>query len=166
MARNKNKPGLDTEDGRTNFAKESAAGAEPVNTMAMQLFGTPAGGSIEKLIGNAERRNLPQMVKPGEVPLDGIVSGEILKIVDSPVSTVKGKLLWLRHESGSEFLFPCTGTIRAALASGIPAENGKELQAALEKEIGKIFIAKRMPSKTSAKYKKEMFMFDVYTVKQ
>jgi hypothetical protein len=155
---------LNTPEGRTEFAKESEAAA-PENAMALSLFGAPAENSaLEKLMEKAERRNMPQMIKPGEVPLGGIVSGEIVKIVDSPVSTVKGKLLWLRHDNGTEFLFPCTGVVRNALAPGM--EPGKELQAALEKEIGKTFIAKRLPSKTSAKYKKEMYMFDVFTVKQ
>lgn len=154
---------LNTPEGRTQFAEESVKAAAE-NNMAVTLFGAPAENSaIEKLMAKAERRNLPQMVKPGEVPLGGIVSGEIVRVVDSPVSTVKGKLLWLRHESGQEFLFPCTGVVRNALAPGVEA--GKELQAALEKEIGKTFIAKRLPSKTSNKYKKEMYMFDVFTVK-
>ena len=155
------KPALNTPEGRTAFAAESAAQAEG-NPFAVALFGAPAG-NLETLIAKAERRNMPQMLKPGEVPEGAVVSGEIIKVVDSPVSTVKGKLLWLRHDNGTEFLFPCTGVIRNALAPGVEA--GKELQAALEKEIGKTFIAKRMPSKQSAKYKKEMYMFDVFTVK-
>jgi len=94
----------------------------------------------------------------------GIISGEILKIVPSPVSTIKGKLLWLRHESGKEFLFPCTGVIRSALAPGLRGEDdSKELQSVLEKEVGKQFFVRRTGSRPS-KYKKEMFMFDVYTM--
>ncbi len=151
---------LNTPEGRTEFAKESAAAAPAVTALA--IFGAPAGGDIEKLMasGKIERMNMPQMVKPGEVPMDGIVSGLIMKVVDSPVATVKGKLLWLKHSTGQEFTFPCTGVIRNALAPGV--ENGKDLSAALEKHVGKTFIAKRTPSKQSQKYKKEMFMFDVF----
>ncbi len=132
--------------------------SEPAKPSAnmLALFAAPAGVvDSTKLV----RRNLPAMVKPGDVPLGGIVSGEILKIVDSPVSTVKGKLLWLKHSTGQEFLFPCTGVIRNALA---PGKDGKELAEALDKEVGNVIIAKRTESKPS-KYKKEMFMFDVFT---
>jgi len=106
------------------------------------------------------RRNAPPMVKPSDVPIGSAISGEIVAILESPVSTVKGKLLWLRHESGAEYTFPCTGVIRNALAPGCEAE---KLEAALKKEIGKQFVAKRLDDKQSAKYKKAMFMFDVFT---
>ena len=109
------------------------------------------------------RRNLPPLVKPNDVPVGSVVSGEIVKVVNSQVSTVKGKLLWLRHESGTEFLFPVTGTIRSALVPGIGTDDGPQLQAELEKEIGNTFIAKRLENKMSDKYKKSMFMFDVFT---
>jgi len=143
---------------QTEFAAESAAqSVQPSQAMVALFAANPeASARLDKL----ERRNMPQMVKPGDVPMNGIISGEILKVVDSPVSTVKGKLLWLRHDSGAEFTFPCTGVIRNALA---PGKDGKELDAALEKEIGKTFYAKRTPDKQSAKYKKSMFMFDVFT---
>lgn len=161
-----NKKGkLNTPEGRMQFAKESAENPEqPASTLAMTLFGgNPAANEgLEKLLAKAERRNMPQMIKPGDVPMDGIVTGKIIKIVDSPVTTVKGKLLWLQHEGGQEFTFPVTGVIRNALCPGVEE---KELRAALEKEIGKTFIAKRLPGKISGKFKKEMFMFDVYTVK-
>lgn len=115
---------------------------------------------IEQL--KLERRNLPQMIKPSEVPVGGAIMGEIIKIVDSPVTTVKGKLLWLKHESDQEFLFPCTGVIRSALAPGIERDSEK-LQTVLEKEIGKIFIAKAQGTKPSKQGGRDMFMFDVYT---
>ena len=107
------------------------------------------------------RRNMPAMVKPGEVPIGSAISGVIKGVVNSPVSTVKGKLLWIQHESGVEFTFPATGVIRNALAPGVDGE--KELTAALEKFVGKTIVAKRLDDKTSAKYKKAMFMFDVFT---
>lgn len=142
----------------TNFAAESEATAkENAPSAAMLALFKPGGNALP---ANLKRRNLPQMVPPGEIPVDAIVSGEIIDVVDSPVSTVKGKLLWLRHESGAEFTFPCTGVIRNALAPGL---SGKELDEALKKEIGKNFYAKRTLDKQSAKYKKAMFMFDVFT---
>lgn len=143
----------------TKKTKESTvAESAERQSYALKLFGSPSKLDESKLV----RRNLPPMVKPGDVPVDGVVTGEIVKIVDSMVTTVKGKLLWLRHESGTEFLFPCTGVIRNALVPGVK-DDGAELKKALEKEIGKTFVAKRLPDKTSNKFKKNMFMFDVFT---
>ncbi len=141
--------------------KKEAAHKEnkPSNAMIALFSGSDIDTS--KLV----RRNLPQMIKPGDVPLGGTVSGEILKVVNSPVSTVKGKLLWLKHDNGTEFMFPVTGVIRSALAPGIKADD-KELQSVLEENVGHLFIAKRTESKQSEKFKKEMFMFEVFTVKQ
>jgi hypothetical protein len=70
-------------------------------------------------------------------------------------------LIWLKHESGTEFCFPCTGVIRNALCPGVTGE--KEVEAALNKEVGKKLVALRQENKPNAKYKKEMFMFDVFT---
>jgi len=103
-----------------------------------------------------KRRNLPTLVKHSSVPVGGIVSGEIIQVIDSPVTTVKGKLLWLRHKSGTEFTFPCTGVVRSALAPGL---DGKEYDAALDKEIGKNFFAKRTETGGTGK----QIGFDVYT---
>lgn len=139
---------------KSSEAGTASAPEVPATNSMMALF-KPADVPT-KLV----RRNLPPMIKPGEVPMGSVVSGEIIKVVDSPVTTVKGKLLWLRHESGTEFLFPCTGVIRNALVPG--KTEGKELTDALNAEVGKTFFAKRLPNKPS-KYKKEMFMFDVFT---
>lgn len=139
-----------------------------VSTPSPAMVALFAASGAEAKLAKLERRNMPQMFKPSDVPIGGIVSGEIIKVVDSPVTTVKGMLLWLRHESGQEYTFPCTGVIRNALAPG--KKEGKELTDALDKEVGKMFYAKRLenkPSKYNAdlagKVKKEMFMFDVFT---
>lgn len=140
----------------TGVATTSTANGPSAAMLAM--FAAPKGYEIDKL----ERRNAPTLVKPKDVPMDGIVSGEIIKTIDSPNSAIKGKCLWLKHpETGTEFLFPATGVIRQALA---PGKTGDDLQAALDKEVGKMFIAKRLPNGFSAKYDKEMFEFEVYTV--
>lgn len=146
------------------FLAESQANAPAApDARTLALFtaaeAIPGGGKLE-------RRNLPQMVKPDEVPVGAAVVGEIVKIVDSPVSTIKGKLLWMRHASGTEFMFPCTGVIRSALAPGIKDDDGEKLKTALEKEIGKILVAKRQADKVTTKFDKtgkRMFVFDVYT---
>ncbi len=152
MAKKKPTPATDAP------ATDAPASTGP-STAMIALFANNPGVDIGKL----ERRNMPQMIKPGDVPMGGIVSGEIIKIVNSPVSTVKGKLLWLKHSSGTEFTFPCTGVIRNALAPGL---EGKDVDAALQAEVGKLFFAKRTMDKQSQKYKKNMFMFDVFTQSQ
>jgi hypothetical protein len=148
---------------KTKFDKENeerTAQERGPSPAMMALFqpSEQAAQRMEKL----ERRNMPAMYKPDDVPVDGVVSGEIMQIVESPVTTIKGKLLWLRNDSGVEFTFPCTGVIRNALAPGVKSEGG-ELMEALQKEVGKTFYARRLPNKQNSKYKKPMFMFDVYT---
>lgn len=122
-----------------------------------RIFNLPAGFEKSKAI----RRNLPRILKPATIPIDGAVSGVIKAIVDSPSSTVKGFLLHIQHESGEEFLFPCTGTVRQALAPG-REKDSKELKAQLEKEVGKTIVAIRKESIHSDKYDKDMFVFDVF----
>lgn len=103
-----------------------------------------------------ERRNLPMLVLPKDVPVGGAVEAEIIKIVESPgIKKDKGekvqRCMWLKHETGKEFLFPITGVIGAALSE------------APEDEIGKIITIVRTPDRMSGKYKKPMFVFEVYT---
>lgn len=141
----------------TQFAEESAAAATPSTALAIFQTGD-AAAAVD--FSKFKRRNMPQMVKPGDVPVGGVITAEIMDIVDSPVSTVKGKLLWLKTASGQEFTFPCTGVIRNALA---PGKADAELEKTLKGFIGKTLVAKRNPDKTSQKYKKNMFMFDVFT---
>lgn len=138
----------------TKMAKEAAANATP--STALAIFQT--GGEVD--MSKMKRRNMPQMVKAGDVPVDAVITAEIVDVVDSPVSTVKGKLLWLRAPNGQEFTFPCTGVIRNALA---PGKDDKEVKDVLEKLKGKTLVLKRTPDKQSAKFKKNMFMFDVFT---
>lgn len=145
---------------KTKFVEESEKQSSAPSPAMLALF-QPSNESVQRM-ESLERRNMPAMYKPGDVPVGGVVSGEIIKIVDSPVSTVKGKLIWLRNDSGIEFTFPATGVIRNALAPGVK-DDGDKLTEVLEKEIGKMFYAKRLPDKQSTKYKKPMFMFDVFT---
>jgi hypothetical protein len=148
MAENKNK-------NKSKFQQESETIESSANT-ALAIF-APAGAGLP---AGLKRRNMPTMITPGNVPVGAVISGEIVDIVDSPVSTIKGKLLHLRHESGQEYTFPCTGVIRNALA---PGKKDDEADAALRKEIGKKFYAQRLADKPNTKYKKTMYMFDVYT---
>jgi hypothetical protein len=137
---------------RSKFVQESQEAAQAASQHVTALTSALPEGLV--------RRNMPTMVKPGEIPVGTTISGEIVAFVDSPVSTVKGKLIWLRHQNGTEFTLPCTGVIRNAL---VPGKDGAELEKALEKEVGKMFYATRTPDKQNSKYKKSMFMFDVFT---
>ncbi len=157
MAKKKTNPVASTE------TEAPAPGQIAPSTAMVALFAANPNAAAIIDESKFKRRNMPQMVKPGDVPMGGIVSGLIVDIVDSPVSTVKGKLIWIRHENGTEFTFPCTGVIRNALA---PGKDGADLDKALRAEIGNLIMAKRVPDKQSAKYKKNMFMFDVFTAKQ
>lgn len=140
----------------SQFAQESAT-QESVSNTAMAIFTAGGAATIPQ---NLKRRNMPTMILPADVPINSVISGEIMAIVDSPVSTIKGKLLHLKHESGQEFTFPCTGVIRNALA---PGKKDDEADKALAKEIGKLFYAQRLADKPNKQYKKNMYMFDVYT---
>lgn len=151
----------------TQFAQESAvaAAANPQSTSMLELFKVDGGDEDSQLalaLSKMERRNLPPMIKPSDVPIGIAIQGEIIKIVPSPVSTIKGRLLWLKFRN-TDFMFPCTGSIRSALAPGLKDDDTK-LDATLDKEVGNMFYAKRLPNKPS-KYKKEMFIFDVRTGK-
>jgi hypothetical protein len=156
---------------KSKFATESEAGS----TMAVASLAPSILASLfikqEETIDESkvERRNAPNMLKPGDVPMwtpenPVILVAEIIKVLDSPTSTIKGKLLWLRTKQGHEFTFPCTGQIRNALAPGVKDDDAK-LRDTLEKEIGKIIYLKRVPGKMS-KFNNEMFGFEVYTSKK
>lgn len=153
----------------TNFNKESAeqAVAEGIQPEAqastmLDLFKPSEGEAIGPDIETLSRRNLPPMIKPDSVTMGLAIQGTIVKIVPSPSTEIKGRLLWLNYK-GTDFMFPCTGAIRNALAPGLK-DDDKKLDEMLEKEIGNYFYAKRLPNKPS-KYGKSMFVFDVRTGK-
>lgn len=127
----------------------------------LALFNAPAGME-KKLV----RRNLPQLVKPDQVPVGGLVSGVILKIVEQASKTGDAMFsLWLRHESGAEFLFPVGGVIRNALLPGVDRKDVAAIKKGLTAEVGAMFAAKRLDDKQSESFKKKMFVFDVFTSK-
>jgi hypothetical protein len=107
-----------------------------------------------------KRLNLPQLIKPDYIPVGGQISGKILAILDSPVSTIKGKLLHLETKAG-EFCFPVTGAIRSALAPGVKDDDIK-LREKLEKYVGQYLYAERGMNKPS-KFGRDLFTFEVYT---
>lgn len=127
---------------------------------------TPAPNFIGALAtdipDNANRRSMSPVVRLGDIPVGTTISGRITGVIDSPTSTYKGKLIQLKHDqSGQEFSLQCSGPIRSALA---PGKEEKELQAALEKEIGKVVYAKRLADKpTQGDNPRNQFVFDVFT---
>lgn len=146
-------------------AESVPAVASGPSSAMIALFAAPANMPDDAKL---KRRNLPKLVKPDEVPVDGVVSGEIVAICKSPSSVVKGLVLHLRHASGQEFTFPCTGTIRQALAPGFKNDDAG-LMDQLKLEVGKQFFAKRLADGLTTKYgaatdaPKRMFVFDVFT---
>lgn len=160
----------------TAFARESAeaAGADagPSSTMLALFQGKPVG-----ILDGMKRRNLPQMIKAVEqdhtnIPVGGTVAGVIIDVCKSPVSTVKGSLLWLHlvkfddkgekaEKTSVEITFPATGVIRNALAPGVDGEeNARKVMLELK---GHLFIAVRQANKANKQYGKEMTMWDVRT---
>jgi hypothetical protein len=150
--------------------KSPAASAATPGVEATPMAAGPSKGMLALLAPTNQaklvRRNIPTLVKPGDVPVGSAISGEIMGVLNSMTTAVKGKLLHLRHESGAEYTFPATGVIRQALAPGVTDE---ELTKELSKNIGKTFVAKRLEDKTTLKYSgkgeapKKMFVFDVFT---
>ena len=145
---------------------------------ASTLFGA---GTKERLLATLQRKNLPRMVKAvdadGEnIPVDGVVLGVIVDVVPSPVSTIKGSLLWLALvdpaedgtllPNGRKITFPAVGTVRAALAPGVSSDEGRDngqekARKAMLQYKGYLIALTRQPDKLNAKYKKAMGMWDV-----
>ena len=175
----KRKQAAAEETGSTRFAQESAAqsGAMVLAPSLMtQLFTTETKPLDETKL---ERLNLPRLLKPDQVPVwtkenPVTLQGKIHKVVWSPNSTIKGFVLWLITPGGAEITFPCTGVVRSALAPGMKIDDSNarsveeskaSLQAALEKHVGKTLFLKRTANQMNSKYKKDMFMFDVFVGK-
>lgn len=118
---------------------------------------TPAALTTAELPKGLKKLTLPPLVKPEQVPIGGILSGEIVGLVNSISSRPdmrESKLLHLAHETGQEFLFPLTGTIKKALG-------GNE---GVEKAVGQTLFLQRTADGETEKYggKKKVYMFDVY----
>lgn len=144
---------------------EAQAAAQEQQAAALSLVSTIATtGGVELSKLKLKRRGMPTLIKPDQIPVNSVVTAEIVEILPSPVSTVKGFLAHLKSDNGTEFTFPITGVIRNALAPGV-RDNEKELKAALDAEVGKILVLKRLANKPS-KFKKEMFVFDVFTAEK
>lgn len=162
------------EQKKSEFAKESEALAvtNPGPSAAMvALFQSGNSGNV---MDTLVRKNMPQMIKAVDggkenIPVGGVISGVLVDVVKSPVSTIKGSLLWLHlvkfddggnpEKTGVEITFPATGVIRSALAPGQEGEDAARKE--MLKLKGHLFVAQRMPNKMNSKYKKEMTTWDV-----
>lgn len=152
----------------SKFAQESAAesttGAATGPSEAMiALFKQPAGLDLSR----AERLNMPQMILPKVMPVGAVLSGEVVKVVDSPASNVDGYCLWISipTETGTEErLFPVNGYVRKALAPDAKKDS-PELKKTLEGYKGKTLAFKRMENRFSKQFGRDTFPFDVFVLK-
>lgn len=138
--------------------------SKTVKTLAMiPASGLAVSGNVfspadqVELPKGLKKLNLPPMIKPDQVPVGSIVSGEIIALANSISNRAdmrESKLIHLRHDSGTEFLFPLTGVIKKAIGGddGVTANVGK-----------KLFIKRNADTETT-KYGgvKKVFQFDVY----
>lgn len=159
--------------GQTQFAKESEAAdpnaQETASTSGpskamLALFARPSGIDLSK----ARRVNLPAMILPKNIPIyteenQAVLICEIVKGVNSPASTVKGKCLWIKLPNGDEKLLPCTGAIRQALFPGVEADSPKLIDE-INKLKGKSYAFKRLDNTVVNKYKKDMYSFDIFEI--
>ena len=131
-------------------------------------------------LSGLKRKNLPQLVKAVDqgkenIPVGATVIGIIVDVVRSPVTTIKGSLLWLAllkpsedgrtlENIGMEICFPATGAIRQALCPGLKKDDENKEEKARKEMLafkGFLFCAQRMPNKISKDYQKEMTTWDI-----
>jgi hypothetical protein len=108
---------------------------------------------------NAKRLNLPRLVKGGDVPIGSTLTGKVIAIVENFTGKKEmdgSRVLHLETESGAELLFPLTGVVKKALSM----RDGKACDP--KDYVGETLFITRQPDSISGKYKKAMFMFDVF----
>lgn len=143
------------------MAKKPETKTGPSPQMLALFKKAPDAGALKKLT----RRNMPQLIKPDDVPVGQCVEGDIKDVVPSPGKDIKGFCLWLTLDDGNDYLFPATGTIQNALAPGLQIEKDKPaVLKALKDCVGLRIYATRGPDGKSKNYGgNRMFMFDVFT---
>lgn len=127
---------------------------EQTAATSVDIFSTDV--DVDKL----QRRSIPQIIKPETCPVGKAITGEIVDAMPSPTTSVKGNLLLIKHENGSEFMLPVMGTIRTALV-GTKTED--EVLPALKKEIGNKIVCRRVASNSTGARSKAVF--EVFTSK-
>lgn len=99
-----------------------------------------------------KRITRPQIIKVREMPVDGVISGVVLGIVDGS-ETIKQKLLHMRGDA-SEFLFPMTVVILSELTSAFGD---------VQNAVGKKIYIKKIGEKDSMKYRGKTYnVFEIY----
>jgi len=148
------------------MAKKKNTGEPSAAIMALAkpeplALGTLAKLTVTELPKGLKKLTLPPLLKPETIPVGAIVAGKIValapSISDRP-SMKDSKLIHMKHDSGTEFLLPLTGTIKKAIGGndGVTANIGKRL------------VVVRNEDSSTTKYcgpgepPKKVFMFDVY----
>lgn len=96
-----------------------------------------------------KKRSRPPLIKPASIPIGKSLAGTVKAVMPSFKAGIKGEL-FLLDVKGTEVYFPITGVIKNALPDP-------------KKEIGKKIEFVRLPDQMSGKWKKPMFVFDVFT---
>ena len=107
---------------------------------------------------NAKKVSSARLVKPSDVPVGAGFRAKITgfkKNITGQENMREAICMALTHANGDDFLFPVSGVIRKSLVNSDGKLDEKSL-------TGKEIIIKRQPDGMSGKYKKTMFMFDVY----
>jgi hypothetical protein len=109
----------------------------------------PSGAMLDIFAASAEvklkRLTAPPIIKPSDLTSrPGVaISGEIVGVKPSPVTTYKSELLMFRHASGKEFAFPATAIVVRALADHFGVEQSKfDLKRAIGLKLAIAGIAK------------------------
>jgi hypothetical protein len=140
--------------------KKNAGKLELVKGTAATAIATLTGTALPKSL---KKLSLPPLVKfgekPGQIAVGMTVSGALLGLVENITGKTEmrgSKTIHLRHESGTEFLIPFTGTIKSTFRQ-LMDEDGE-----IKKEnLGKVFFFTRQPDGFSDKFKKAQFNIDV-----
>lgn len=140
--------------------------ADNSGAVATRLFQTVTGNALPK---GMKKVNRAPLLKPDQIPIGQMVSGLILGHALSRSEKAKNAVsLTIRHESGTEFLLPATGTIKTALCDACESKEEDFLTVVLPMVKGKQIMVVRQQDGETSKYCKKgeaprkMFMFDVY----
>jgi hypothetical protein len=105
---------------------------------------------------NWKRVSMPTFLRPDTFPIGQVLIAKVIDIVgnftgDPNLDNTRNLLL--KHQSGTEVLFPLTGVMQQALLR-------------IGDVKGKILAIKRLPDGVSKKWKKKMFLWDIYLVEE
>jgi hypothetical protein len=150
-------------DAKLTAAATTEAEATAKKNYMLTLFKAPSGIDLSK----AKRKNMPSMIKPGDIPIfteenQAVLICKVIEGVKSFKSTVKGICIHVKLANGDERLLPCTGAIRQALVPGIEADDAPKLIKAVGELKGNVYAFKRLPNTMNKQYNKEQFIFDIY----